>query len=235
MSDVTIQSLKALAKSLRSDTVSHSKALELAARQHGFKDWNTAAALAPKDTPVNPWAFDSIRRKLEHFQGEYLAIKKQVQSVVHQRRDPRFADFLTTFSNYVGEIADNAAYGDALASMRYALYDLRLPTDPKSPGCLKFSEKYRDIIERDESFEMVESLLNERIPGLCRPKKTMIPYGKLVEVTQRIVSKNTSLNYREVGKLIAEEYPNGDFTPHSIKHIMQRGAGWKPKASRKRP
>ena len=55
-----IGSMKAQAKRLRAvlaetgGPVSHSRALEMVARQHGFSDWNTAHALAGNHQPVAP-------------------------------------------------------------------------------------------------------------------------------------------------------------------------------------
>ncbi|MGV6819282.1 MAG: glyoxalase superfamily protein [Parvularcula sp.] len=55
-SDPTIYDLKRQAKRLRAalaeegDFISHCEALELVAKQHGYRDWNRAAAIAGKNT-----------------------------------------------------------------------------------------------------------------------------------------------------------------------------------------
>lgn len=53
----SIENAKQLARTLRTalaardQHVSHSEALELVSRQLGYKDWNTASALLPQETP----------------------------------------------------------------------------------------------------------------------------------------------------------------------------------------
>ncbi|MBA1203235.1 VOC family protein [Pseudomonas capeferrum] len=60
----SIEKAKQMAKSLRASLearnheVSHSTALELVARQLGYKDWNTAAALLPPDNAPTAITFD---------------------------------------------------------------------------------------------------------------------------------------------------------------------------------
>lgn len=58
--NLSIETLKQQAKRLRASLtdagspVSHSRSLELIARQHGFRDWNTAHAAAGNRTPGPP-------------------------------------------------------------------------------------------------------------------------------------------------------------------------------------
>ncbi|MCE6982614.1 VOC family protein, partial [Pseudomonas frederiksbergensis] len=55
---ISLEQAKQMAKRLRvslqaqSPQLSHSGALELVAQQLGYKDWNTAAALLPPDSPA---------------------------------------------------------------------------------------------------------------------------------------------------------------------------------------
>ncbi len=59
----TVDELKMQARRLRQamagrgQAVPHSAALELVARQHGVRDWNTLASLAPKVQPADPPPF----------------------------------------------------------------------------------------------------------------------------------------------------------------------------------
>ncbi|WP_136475623.1 glyoxalase superfamily protein [Pseudomonas sp. DG56-2] len=61
---LSIEKAKRMAKRLRSalqasdHEVSHANALELVARQLGYKDWNTAAALLPAEAPQPVITFD---------------------------------------------------------------------------------------------------------------------------------------------------------------------------------
>lgn len=64
MTDPTLDTVKAEAKALRQalraegKVVSHAQSLELIARQHGARDWNTLhARLRQRSTPLpSPWA-----------------------------------------------------------------------------------------------------------------------------------------------------------------------------------
>ena len=59
MTILSVRDLKDQAKRLRGalegagTPVSHSKALELVAEQNGYRDWNTAKAMAPETAPSN--------------------------------------------------------------------------------------------------------------------------------------------------------------------------------------
>jgi hypothetical protein len=60
----SIEHAKQMAKRLRTllqsrnQAVTHSTALEMVAQQLGYKDWNTAAAMLPSETPLPSIAFD---------------------------------------------------------------------------------------------------------------------------------------------------------------------------------
>ncbi|HEK4046059.1 TPA: hypothetical protein SL338_003055 [Pseudomonas aeruginosa] len=68
----TIESLKSQAKRLRTHfsalniELSHSQALEAIAAVHGFKDWNTASALSPKEIKY-PTTDESVEQLQERF------------------------------------------------------------------------------------------------------------------------------------------------------------------------
>ncbi len=79
-----IQTLKAQAKRLRTaleadgDFVTHSESLELVARQHGYRDWNTLHAAAG-NRPPEPYAVGarvSGRYLGQTFTAEIIAVKK---------------------------------------------------------------------------------------------------------------------------------------------------------------
>lgn len=80
----TIDALKARARRLRDrlgrdgHQVSHSKALELIAEEHGFRDWNTLSALASKTTGEPPVALGKRvtgRYLGQPFAGEVIALQ----------------------------------------------------------------------------------------------------------------------------------------------------------------
>ncbi|EKL8567169.1 glyoxalase superfamily protein [Pseudomonas aeruginosa] len=68
----TVESLKSQAKRLRSHfsaqniELNHSQALEAIAAIHGFKDWNTASALSPKEIK-HPTTDESVEQLQERF------------------------------------------------------------------------------------------------------------------------------------------------------------------------
>ena len=77
------EELKAQAKRLRSamaaagEKVGHSKALELVAQQHGYRDWNTLhAALGngPKRLEINLGSFVSGNYLKQPFDGEVVSV-----------------------------------------------------------------------------------------------------------------------------------------------------------------
>jgi len=81
----SIDELKVQARRLRQamaergDDMSHSAALELIAKQHGLRDWNTLSALAakPNDRPDAPFAVDAAVRGRylnQAFTGKVLAL-----------------------------------------------------------------------------------------------------------------------------------------------------------------
>ncbi|MEQ8433377.1 MAG: glyoxalase superfamily protein [Oceanicaulis sp.] len=79
-----IQTLKAQAKRLRAaleadgDFLTHSESLELVARQHGYRDWNTLHAAAA-NRPAEPYAVGarvSGRYLGQTFTAEIIAVKK---------------------------------------------------------------------------------------------------------------------------------------------------------------
>jgi hypothetical protein len=69
-----LHALKDQAKRLRSSlegegaSISHSKALELIAKQYGLRDWNTLAAIAGNRPPLNPYMLGS--RVSGHYLGQ---------------------------------------------------------------------------------------------------------------------------------------------------------------------
>ena len=81
----TLGALKAQAKRLRAtlqsdgETVSHSRSLELIARQHGFRDWNTLHAAAGNDVragaPVALGERVSGRYLGQLFEGEVIGVQ----------------------------------------------------------------------------------------------------------------------------------------------------------------
>lgn len=80
----TLDALKTQAKRLRSElsatgiTIGHSKSLELLAKQHGFKDWNTLHAAAGNrgpDAPVFLGQRVNGRYLNQPFQGEIIGVQ----------------------------------------------------------------------------------------------------------------------------------------------------------------
>ena len=85
----SIESLKAQARKLRADLantgnpVSHSRALELVAHQHGYKDWNTIHAAAG-NRPSGPPVYLG-----QAVSGRYLGHPVSGQVIgIHSRIDP---------------------------------------------------------------------------------------------------------------------------------------------------
>lgn len=88
----TIEDLKLQAKRLRTSlgeggkTVSHAEALELVARQHGHRDWNTAHAAAGNRPPV-AWHVGQVLTGTylgQRFIGEVLAVQKIGETGQHR-------------------------------------------------------------------------------------------------------------------------------------------------------
>lgn len=89
-------SMKQQAKRLRSvlaetgQPISHAQALEAVARQHGFRDWNTAVATAPI-APATPAQESNVLRLMpgERVQGLYMGqpFRGEVRSVNILSRD----------------------------------------------------------------------------------------------------------------------------------------------------
>ncbi|MEC9347616.1 MAG: glyoxalase superfamily protein [Pseudomonadota bacterium] len=52
--------------------VSHAKALEAVARQHGYRDWNTASALAPEEGAPAPVVPPPRRNAMTYYPGERI-------------------------------------------------------------------------------------------------------------------------------------------------------------------
>ena len=87
MTILSIQSLKDQAKRLRTtlaeagEPVSHSRALELVARQHGYRDWNTAHAAIgnrPSGPPVELGGKASGRYLGQDFTATVIGIQSQL-------------------------------------------------------------------------------------------------------------------------------------------------------------
>lgn len=81
----TLAALKAQAKRLRADlsasdtAISHGRALEIVAHQHGFRDWNTLHAAIGNAHPAVPVVpGDRIRGKYlgQTFSGEVIGLQK---------------------------------------------------------------------------------------------------------------------------------------------------------------
>lgn len=84
---LSIESLKEQARRLRAslagngESVSHSRALELVARQHGFRDWNTAHASLgnrPAGPPVELGASASGRYLGQPFTARVIGVEAQL-------------------------------------------------------------------------------------------------------------------------------------------------------------
>lgn len=80
----SIEELKNQAKRLRKDlesagtNIGHSRALELLAHQHGFKDWNTLHAAVGNRPPPSPVTVgDRVRGRYlgQHFEGEAIGVQ----------------------------------------------------------------------------------------------------------------------------------------------------------------
>jgi len=91
----TIEELKSQAKRLRQameargTAISHSAALELIARQHGVRDWNTLSALAtrPNEEPIAAISVGSLVRGRylnQPFTGKVLALAAQPGGGLHK-------------------------------------------------------------------------------------------------------------------------------------------------------
>ena len=88
----SIDALKAQAKRLRASLketgkdISHAEALELVARQHGHRDWNTAHAAAGNRPPV-AWHVGQVLTGTylgQRFIGEVLAVQKMGEAGLHR-------------------------------------------------------------------------------------------------------------------------------------------------------
>ena len=84
----TFDGLKTQAKRLRTELsadgtpISHSKALELLAKQHGYKDWNTlhaAVDTAPSPAPVFLGQRVSGRYLSQPFHGEVIGVESRAK------------------------------------------------------------------------------------------------------------------------------------------------------------
>ena len=88
----TIDALKSQARRLRSTLegegtkVSHSKSLELLARQLGYRDWNTLHAAAGNRPPANPFPLGA--RVRGHYLGQPFV--GEVIAVASRRADERY-------------------------------------------------------------------------------------------------------------------------------------------------
>lgn len=91
MATLSIDELKSQARRLRDamagggSPLSHSAALELVAKSHGARDWNTIAALAARSdnaekAPVVVGAIVEGRYLGQQFRGQVLALSKLAQS-----------------------------------------------------------------------------------------------------------------------------------------------------------
>ena len=84
---LSIQTMKDEAKRLRASfaadggAISHSRALELVARQHGYRDWNTAYAAAgnrPSGPPVTLGGRAKGRYLGQHFAATVIGVEMQL-------------------------------------------------------------------------------------------------------------------------------------------------------------
>lgn len=84
---ISLESLKEQARRLRSslarsgDPVSHSRALELVARQHGWRDWNTAHAalgIRPSGPPVELGGSASGHYLGQPFTAKVIGVRSQL-------------------------------------------------------------------------------------------------------------------------------------------------------------
>ena len=124
-----IPDVKAQARRLRSDladrgiAISHSRALEIIARQHGFRDWNTLAAKlkAAAPTPRLPTVGEKVRGRYlgQPFTGRFHALTAsscgRMRVTIHFDAPVdvvRFASF-SSFRSRVSAVID--ATGRALA------------------------------------------------------------------------------------------------------------------------
>jgi len=89
----TLAALKAQAKRLRADlsatetAITHGRALEIVAHQHGFRDWNTLHAAVGNNTPVVPALLgDRVRGRYlgQPFTGEVIGLQKTVTPGKHR-------------------------------------------------------------------------------------------------------------------------------------------------------
>lgn len=87
LSPISLESLKDQARRLRAsmtesgDPISHSRALELVARQHGYRDWNTAHAAAgnrPSGPPVELGGKASGRYLGQKFTATVIGLRSQL-------------------------------------------------------------------------------------------------------------------------------------------------------------
>jgi len=87
MTSISLQSLKDQAKRLRAslaetgEQVSHSRALELVARQHGYRDWNTAHAMIgnrPYGPPVELGGKARGRYLGQQFEATVIGVTSQL-------------------------------------------------------------------------------------------------------------------------------------------------------------
>ena len=119
------ETLKQQARRLRTSlaetgqTISHAKALETVARQHGFRDWNTAAAHVPADQPAPARARATATNALrlvpgDRVVGQYLGqdFRGEVRSVNVISKDR-----LTRISVELDEAVDVVTF-DSFSSWR---------------------------------------------------------------------------------------------------------------------
>jgi hypothetical protein len=218
MSNVTIQSLKTLAKSLRSDTVSHSQALEIVAKQNGFKDWNAAVAMSPPEPSAA--SFDSFVRRFDGIAPKYDVLRP----IPFASNRPEYDEVVAEIDAVFRDMQDaGRSWQEIAACMRYVGYHLSLPLLVRSPNLARFTLRHRDHIM---SVNVEENFLRF-FPHLAKPALTVLSYGVLVQTVQSIVAEFPGIKHEEVIAKIDERHPNSDYRQQSVVQIMLRGPGWK--------
>ena len=115
MTKLTSKDLKDQAGRLRAalaadgTPVSHSRALELVAAQNGYKDWNTAKALAPTNTQAAPYrGGDAVSGRYlgQHFTGHIKAVSQIGDKFRVTTRFDAPVDVVTfeSFSNFRSQV-----------------------------------------------------------------------------------------------------------------------------------
>lgn len=142
---LSISEMKQAARAMRAagDAASHSAALEAVARKNGYRDWNTAAALAPKAQQVWRTRAD-IDPHLQRLTAMYAALPRSGGTL------PVLDDaYLTAGDAFFSSLLQVSDEKLAVATARYILspHGLKMTLHlTKMPNFMAFVEKHRETV-----------------------------------------------------------------------------------------